>query len=258
MLDFNAWCDPQAAKHGEHSLRTLTGRAAHLPVGCEQLAKVLPTHYAAEERMAHVLRKLGRDALARYIEEKLPTKKSARSGDLGEILASEYIAAELGYLVPIKRLRFKDHRIMAMRGEDVLAFHVDPMTSQLRILKSEAKSYATLTGAIVTKAREALDKDQGLPSNHAISFIADRAFELGLPDLADAIDKAQLLTGIPPQSVSHLLFTFSGNNPTNLLTASLRAYAGPIPQYAVGLRVTTHGTFVGAVYQMVIDNANDA
>lgn len=195
--------------------------------------------------------------MADYILAKLPTWKSARSGDLGEILATEYITAELNHIVPVNRLRFRDHPNMAMRGEDVIAFQFNAAAGLLRILKAEAKSYGTLTGAVVTKARSALDKDRGLPSNHALSFIVDRIYEAGAnDDLADAIETAQLVTGIPLQNVSHLIFTFSGNNPANLLTASLNAYAGPIAQYAVGLRVDPHRDFVRTVYEMVIDNAN--
>ena len=63
---------------------------------------------------------------------------------------------------------------------------------------------------------------------------------------------------VPPQNVRHLLFTFSGNAPDALLTASLQAYPGPITQWGVGLRVEGHAVFIGAVYDRVIANANNA
>jgi hypothetical protein len=83
-------------------------------------------------------------------------------------------------------------------------------------------------------------------------FISARLLELGNLPLADAIDDALLKHGIPPQSVRHLLFTFSGNAPDALLAASLQAYPGPISQWGVGLRVEGHGAFIGAVYDRVI------
>jgi hypothetical protein len=55
----------------------------------------------------------------------------------------------------------------------------------------------------------------------------------------------------------HLLFTFSGNAPDALLTASLQAYPGPINQWGIGLRVEGHVAFIGAVYDRVIANANN-
>jgi len=84
-----------------------------------------------------------------------------------------------------------------------------------------------------------------------------RLLELGDTALADAIDDAQLKLGIPAQSIRHLLFTFSGNAPDAHLTASLQAYAGPIAQSSLGLRVEGHAAFIGAVYDRVIASANN-
>ena len=121
-------------------------------------------------------------------------------------------------------------------------------TQRLQFLKTEAKSRVALTAQVLTEARAGLDKDGGLPSAHALSFISARLLELDNLPLADAIDDALLKHGIPPQNVRHLLFTFSGNAPDALLTASLQAYPGPINQWGVGLRVEGHAAFIGAVY----------
>ena len=64
------------------------------------------------------------------------------------------------------------------------------------------------------------------------------------------------INGIPAQNVRHLLFTFSGNAPDAMLTASLQAYPGPINQWGVGLHVNGHAAFISAVYDRVIANAN--
>jgi hypothetical protein len=96
------------------------------------------------------------------------------------------------------------------------------------------------------------------PSAHALTFISARLLELGNLPIADAIDDALLKHGIPPASVRHLLFTFSGNAPGAMMTASLAAYPGPFNQWGVGLHVEGHGAFIGAVYDQVISNANDA
>src|SRR5262245_17325220 len=45
-----------------------------------------------------------------FIRNKLPETKKVRSGDFGEILASEYINQLTEFKVPIKRLRWKDDR----------------------------------------------------------------------------------------------------------------------------------------------------
>lgn len=258
-MRFNDWCNSVNRKVGSHTLGVMTGQVANLATGIQVTAAIVPGHYASEEQVARALVRLGKPAAAALIEGKLPTTKAIRSGDLGEIYATEWIDAHSGgYRAPIKRLRWKDHRNMAMRGDDVIGILQDAQTQRLHFLKTEAKSRATLTAQVVAKARDSLDKDGGLPSAHALSFISARLLELNNLPLADAIDDALLKQGIPVQNVRHLLFTFSGNAPDALLTASLQAYPGPINQLGVGLRVEGHAAFIGAVYDRVIANANHA
>ncbi|MCV5197406.1 DUF1837 domain-containing protein, partial [Escherichia coli] len=104
----------------------------------------------------------GKPGLAAYIAGKLPETKQIRSGDLGEIFATEWINARSnGYKTPIKRLRWKDHRNMSMRGEDVIGIYIDQSSQQLFFLKTEAKSRAKMTGEVVSEARDNLNKEQG-------------------------------------------------------------------------------------------------
>jgi len=256
MISFNDWCDLVAANVGAHGMAILSARPKDLPFAQDAVAALVPGHYASEEHIAGILRRLGKTAAADFIREKLPISKSIRSGDLGEILATEYIDEETSYDVPIKRLRWKDHREMPMRGEDVIAIRRDPSTRRLHFLKSEAKSRANLAAPVITEARAALDKDNGLPSAHALSFISARLMEAGNNALADAIDDAQLKDGIAARNVTHLLFTFSGNDPTRLLQSSLQNYQGAIVQSTVGVCVTPHVKFVRTVYEKVIVNGD--
>jgi hypothetical protein len=257
MITFTDWCDASPSLVGTHGMRILIARQNGLPYGRDAVAAAVPAHYASEEHVARILERLGKSAAAAFIRAKLPVNKSIRSGDLGEILATEYIAEQTPYAVPIKRLRWKDHRNMAMRGEDVIAIRRDTGSGRLRFLKSEAKSRVNLAASVVAEARAALDKDNGLPSAHALSFVAERLIEIGQPDLADAIDDAQLKDGITGRSVSHLLFTFSGNDPTPLLRSNLENYAGPIAQNSVGLRIPAHADFVRTVFEKVTPNGDN-
>jgi hypothetical protein len=258
MVQFNDWCDSADVPLGNHHIRVITGRPEHAAVGIQNTAGVVPTHYASEERIARALQRLGKPAAAQLIIDSLPQTAQIRSGDLGEIYATEWINAHSGYRAPIKRLRWRDHRNMAMRGDDVIGLILDPATHRLRFLKTEAKSRVTLRAQTLEEARAGLDKDGGLPSSHALAFVSARLLELGneIP-LVDAIDDALCRHGIPAESVKHLLFTFSGNAPDALLTQALEAYPGPIGQLGVGLHVDGHAEFVGAVYEQVIANANN-
>jgi hypothetical protein len=256
-VPFADWCTKAEEEIGDHSLAVLTATAQDLHLGRDAAAEVLPTHYASEQRIAALLARLGKSASAAFIRQKLPEGPRIRSGDLGEIFATEYVSEQTTYTVPIKRLRWKDHRNMAMRGDDIIAVNRPPKGPPLQFLKAEAKSYAWLTSQVITRARDALNNHGGLPSPHALAFVADRLRDIGNVRLADAIDNAQLVEGILPAQVCHMLFVFCGNDPLELLRADLTAYRRRIRQLSVGLRIATHQRFISDVYAKVIADGND-
>jgi hypothetical protein len=250
-ISFAAWCDHSSHTVKTHGLTILTVADANFETGCKRTAEVVPIHYASQERVADILEKLGKVAAATYLGTKLPTLPSIRSGDLAEILATEYILEHTTYRVPIRRLRWKDHRNMSLRGDDVIGVAV--IGQSVSYLKSEVKSRRSLSSTVVDSARTALESDEGLPSPHALAYVADRLREMGQEDLANRITKSQLIDGIVTAQVEHLLFTFSGNTPESLLKASLNTYAGPNRQHAVGLHTLKHQEFIAAVYKFVED-----
>ncbi|MEO3714116.1 hypothetical protein [Roseateles flavus] len=128
---------------------------------------------------------------------------------------------------------------------------MDPKNGGLNILKAEVKSRSGMTTAVINEARAALCANSGLPSPHALAFVADRSNEAGDTVLSNALDKALLMDGIRASQVSHMLFTFSGNDPLKLLKANLQSYAGPVPQHYVGLRVEGHQDFIKAVFAAI-------
>jgi hypothetical protein len=250
MIDFAKWCVETEEPTPKHKLRRLTVDAAKQGYAVRAVAAAVPNYYVDPKRVAGLLRKLGKQAAATHVEQKLPTQASIRSGDLGEILCNAFVHEATPFSLGIKRLRWKDHRNMSMRGEDVLAFNLDPK-GRLKILKAEVKSRAGMRTAVIEEARAALSANNGLPSPHALAFVADRSNEAGDTALGDALDQAQLRDGIRPSQVSHMLFTFSGNDPVRLLKTNLLAYAGPVPQHYVGLRVEGHQDFIKAVFAAV-------
>ncbi|MCY4541152.1 MAG: SAVED domain-containing protein [Rhodobacteraceae bacterium] len=257
-LQFDVWCDFADIVVGKHRLFLIDGDPAKLSEGVSETAAILPGHYASEKHIARVFDRLRKAAAAKLIRQKLPTSKTMRSGDLGEIFATEWINSHSGgYFAPVKRLRWKDHRDLAMRGEDVIAIRKDPQSGWLQFLKTEAKSRAMLSSSVIADARDGLDKDMGLPSAHALAFISARLIEIGDCELADAIDDALLKFCISPQDVRHLMFVLSGSNPERMLTTSLKNYKGTIPQWGVGLRINDHVKFVGTVYDQVIANGDN-
>lgn len=252
MSNFNEWCVETEFSVSTHKLRRLTADTKKQAHAVEVVAKSVPEYYAAPSRVAGLLKKLGKPAAAKFVAEKLPTLPTIRSGDLGEILCSAYVIEATTFKLGIKRLRWKDHRNMSMRGEDLLAFSLGPKGGALRILKAEVKSRAAMVSSVIEEGRTALSGNKELPSPHALSFVADRLNEAGDAALCDALDKAQLKDGLKASQVTHMLFTFSGNDPWNLLQKNLSAYNGAVPQQYVALHVTTHQAFIKAVFEAVV------
>ncbi|WP_024604939.1 MULTISPECIES: Hachiman antiphage defense system protein HamA [unclassified Pseudoalteromonas] len=223
----------------------------------DALIGILPGYYVDPQSMAGTLARLGKDATARKLLTKIPEVKNIRSGDIGEVLASDYIEESLGYSVPIRKLRWRDHRNMAMRGDDVIGIIVDQQQQSIKFLKAEAKANRTLGRGILGDARKELDLDDGFPAPHALEFVAERLRETGNQALSNLIEKVQLVDGIRANQVEHLLFTFTASNPATLQKEAFDAYNGNIKQTSVGFRVTAHQELIAGVYQGVIDGLND-
>lgn len=248
---FDECCAESDETVNGHKLHLLTVSDDNIEIAVLSAAEIVPAHYSSVERVAGILERFGKEAAAQYLTEKIPTAKRSRSGDLGEILATEYIRARTDYSAPISRFIWKDHRQMAMRGDDVIGIIEPAENHPIRFLKSEVKSRVTVSTTVVKEARSTLDDYHGLPAPHALSFVSDRLRELGQADLSDLIDKAQLLDGIDSNQVEHLLFVFSGNSSENFLKNDLTTYAGPIRQLSAGLRVGQHQLFIAKVYETV-------
>ena len=250
-MEFAEWCEATEESVQKHILRGLGIADGKQAQAIGTIAKAIPGYYTDPKRIADLLKKLGKPAAAAHVEQKLPTQASIRSGDLGEILCNAYVYEATPFNLGIRRLRWKDHRNMSMRGEDVLAFNLDPKNGSLNILKAEVKSRSGMKTAVIDEARAALCANNGLPSPHALACVAVRSNEAGDTVLGDALDKALLKDGIRASQVSHMLFTFSGNDPLKLRKANLQSYAGPVPQHYVGLRVEGHQDFIKTVFAAI-------
>lgn len=252
MTEFNSWC----------VLGTLVPIGSHQAgvvesfddaKGSATLAAGLPNAYAESHSLAMVAERFGKEGVAKFLRNKLPTKASARSGDMGEILATAYLHEECGYVVGPSRLIQRDHQEWAMRGDDVLGATVDP-NGQLRIIKAEAKSRAALGDVTVRAAREGLARSDGLPSPHSLTQFAERLLQTADSHIGEAVIAMQLSDGVRPNRVRHLMFLFTGSDPSVHVAADLNAYSGSVPQLTVTLRVKGHQKFINDAYDGVTIN----
>ena len=241
------WLDVSAEDVGRHSLRVLAERDGSRASVLGDLRELVRGHYVDPKTTAKRIASLGAPETAELLREHVPTRKKARSGDLGEVLATELAEQELQYEVPIRRLRWKDGREMALRGDDIIGIgHTNK--DKLLLLKGESKSRATLSTAVLDEAGGALDSDRGRPTRHSVLFVAERLRELGEDGLAEELEEA-VLASFRGISVAHLLFVLTGGPPRNLLERHLKGAAKKRRiRHAVGVRVKDHAKFIDLLF----------
>ena len=182
-----------------------------------------------------------------FIRNKLPPGKRARSGDFGEMLASEYIDQLTAYCVPIKKLRWKDDRATTMRGNDVIA--IRNLNKRWRLLKAESKSRAALSASVVTQAIDGLDQHSGRPNPSSLAFIAHRLRELNRDAEAEVFEDLQSRTP-KLDEIEHMVFTVSGNNPTTCFQQAI-ARGAPVARQFVGCVITDHQSFINELFDVL-------
>ena len=246
---YDGWCDFKAKDISNgRRLHVLAERDGARLKARGRIVETVLSHYEDPRHLADRVNRLGFRKAAKILVELLPKTKKARSGHVGEILATEAVPAILPeFEIPIKRLRWLDGRESALRGEDVIGIALEQ--KRVRFLKGESKSRAALSPNVVAEARKALRANEGRPSQHAMGFVMHRLLETGRKDLALIFEDHLLLKTIADEDLVHLLFGLSGNDASAALKADLEAYSGKIEQHSVNFRIEDHQDFIASVYK---------
>ncbi len=255
---YEPWCENEKTGDNQKQLWKLTERVGGRAAIEAALSEGIRSHYDDTERIAEEIRELGYPHAAAILSERMPRSARARSGELGEILATELVEEQMGYTIPVRRLRYKDGREMALRGDDFIGIRVDA-EDHLHLLKGESKSRAALERATITEARTALSKDGGRPTATSLLFIADRlmdhADERGT--LGRKIRNEVATRAAPAGRVGHVLFTMSGNATPQALYDDLQAADTVRPHIVVHLRIDDHQAFIKTCYERALALGND-
>ena len=211
--------------------------------GLKLLKKLLGEHFVGE---ATIVQAGGYPKAAAIIANSLPTAKKTQSGDLGELLATEYVNSETPFVVPINKLRWKIDRQMAMHGNDVIG--VDSTADPVKVLKGECKSRVAFTPSVVKEAAESLDLHDGRPNPSTLAFITKRLYEENRDDEANVFRDLQSKRGIALRNVTHMIFALAGNDPGEHLTNGPKS-KHKVKRENAAIVVQDHGAFVTAVFQ---------
>lgn len=252
MALFDAWCASEKEETGRKRYWTLVEKAGGRDAIRDSLAETMRSHYDRLDRIADDVARLGFDKAATILRAVLPQSATARSGELGEILATELVEEEIGLRVPVRRLRYKDGREMALRGDDFIGAGYGKNDDKLWLLKGEAKSNKVLGKTTITNARKVLCRDDSRCTPESLLFVANRLLESDDDDdvaLGRAIRDEVGCNALRPGRIDHMLFTMSGNKPPAALKEDLNAASANRDQYAVNLRIEDHQEFIAEMYE---------
>lgn len=248
---FDDWCGQQESEEQKRKhLWTLVEKPGGRAAIRGRLAETMRSHYERLDRIADDISRLGYEGAAELLRILLPRQARARSGELGEILATELVEEKTGFRVPVRRLRYKDGREMALRGDDFIGAAYDP-DDNLWLLKGEAKSNKTLGKTTITQAREALCRHAGRCTPESLLFVACRLLD---SDNEDDVELGRTIRDeigsktIRASRVDHMLFTMSGNPPPAALKADLDDASTDRTHYVVNFRVEDHSEFIAEMY----------
>jgi hypothetical protein len=143
-----------------------------------------------------------------------PHASTTRTGNFGEILASEYLRQVLGYDIPVFRLRYNPNPDSSMKGDDILAFKFGAEDGSRRaILVGESKVRQNFSTLTVQEAYEQLCSSVRRPHPISLAFVIHR-----LEDEGDHA-KAEAIRAFLDQFAQHrpqkqwLICLTTGNNP---------------------------------------------
>jgi hypothetical protein len=247
---FADWCEHTSDDSGLKRLFKYTEKAGGRAAVSATLPKVMRSHYDDTARIAADVAQLGYAKAAALLAERMPRSKTARSGEFGEILATELVEEGLGYRVPVRRLRYKDGREMALRGDDFIGIKTDA-AGTLGFAKGESKSRASLAKDVISDARKVLSRDAGRPTPTSILFVADRLMDLGGDDelLGRSIRNEVANRAVAPERIEHVLFTISGNAAPEALAEDLAAATNDRPHTVIHVHVPDHQDFIKTSFE---------
>jgi hypothetical protein len=255
---FDTWCESDRNESNGKHLWKLSEKQSGRSQVEEHLYVTVRAHYDRIDRIAEDVEQLGFAIAATTLRERLPRTKKARSGDLGEILASELVEEEMGFDVPIRRMRYKDGREVPLRGDDFIGVKYG-RDEGLRLLKGEAKSRAVLGKTTITEARKALNRDNGRCTPCSLLFVADRLLDRDgdQRELGRVLRKEVGTKTLVPARIDHVLFTLSGNAPPAALEEDLQAAEEGRNHTVINIRIEDHQTFIADVYEGAANLGDD-
>ncbi len=256
---FDDWCNINEYSIGTKKiLIRLSERSSGRESIANRLIQQVRSHYDELKQIQVDIDCLGYPGASAILKKRLPQGKKIRSGELGEILGTEFVEFHTGFRIPVRRLRYKDGREVPLRGDDFIGVRIDKSDS-LYLLKGKAKSRQNVTRNVVSQARNQLSNDDGRPTPISLLFVADQLMSLDGYDkhLGRKIRDEVALQSVPQKRITHGIFLLSRNDSTNYLKHDLCLADDDHNHLSVNLYVNHHQKFIAWVYEEVGNLGNN-
>lgn len=243
------WLEIETQERGDGKIMYIVTERPGVRVDMrDQLIERVRSHYDDLHNIEADIAELGFPKAAKILRKRMPIEPRQQSGEIGEILATEFMENQTGFRIPVRRLRYKDGRGMALRGDDFIG--IKRTDAQLDYLKGEAKSGQNMAGNVISTARDRLGAEDGHPTPISLLFVSDRLLEGDEDDriLGRLIRNAVARGTIRPSNVTHGLFTLTGNDRVAELRADLDDAPIEFDHVSVNLRILNHQEFIAWVY----------
>lgn len=222
------------------------------------LAEVVFAHHNDPREFRRNLEALGYPEAARVIDRR-PRDPNVRKGNLGEILASEYLRQCAHYQIPVYRLRYSIQD-SPMPGEDILAFRFGaPDGSGRELLVGESKVRDRYASNVVIEAHNQLVNYEHRPRPKSFLLIVHALREQGQDEESDRV--LRFLDKFAPHQPTrrNLIFLVTGNEPRDPFGCIQALGSGNVIENltAVNVHISDLENFVNALfdYEVTIDGA---
>jgi HamA len=151
--------------------------------------------------------------------DKRPRDDKTRTGNFGEVVASEYLRQKEGFDLPVYRLRWNTNPDTSMRGEDVLAFKFgEPDGRGRELCIAEAKAEERFDSRTVEDAYKQLATGKR-PRPNSIPFVCSVLTLQGEVEKAKAVVQFLNRTSPYPPKRVYFMLIVTGNTPRDPFSA---------------------------------------
>jgi hypothetical protein len=152
-----------------NQLRELTAQAR------EEIRDVLVTARFAPSFLANLAEELGWEMVKeRIVDEGIVKRGTVSRGDFGEAMFDRFLEEHHGYIIPVKKLRFKVTAGQSLPGTDILAFRLNARSEITEVCYVESKLRTIRDYTVAVKGYEQLREDFESRLPEILTFIAAR------------------------------------------------------------------------------------